>query len=368
MTRTVALLLGSLLALAPALAPAAPVARGMQVEVEIHRVSKEGVGESIGTIRIARHKDGIYFDPTLQGLDPGLHGFHLHENGDCSPAEKDGEMTAAAAAGGHLNPDGEGGHNGPFEEGHLGDLPALYFDENGTAKIPVVAPRLEFDDLHNRALVIHKGGDNYSDDPEPLGGGGERVACGVISYERQDLVEVPEEQQHEGVEQPDPATPVNGQHMQVEMHRVSASGEGEFIGTILITNRLRGTLYEPGLKGLSEGAHAFHIHENPNCAPETVEPEEGVGPESVAAGAAGEHLDPGWTGNHSGPYGDGHVGDLPNLYVNQDGVAEHPVYAPRVKLADLMNRSLIIHAEPDHYSDEPDDPDFGGRIACGVVR
>lgn len=28
--------------------------------------------------------------------------------------------------------------------------------------------------------MIHAGSDNYSDDPKPLGGGGDRIACGVI--------------------------------------------------------------------------------------------------------------------------------------------------------------------------------------------
>ena len=28
--------------------------------------------------------------------------------------------------------------------------------------------------------MIHAGGDNYSDLPKPLGGGGDRIACGVI--------------------------------------------------------------------------------------------------------------------------------------------------------------------------------------------
>jgi Cu-Zn family superoxide dismutase len=42
------------------------------------------------------------------------------------------------------------------------------------------APRLSTDDLKGRAIVIHSGGDNYSDTPRPLGGGGARVACGVV--------------------------------------------------------------------------------------------------------------------------------------------------------------------------------------------
>jgi Cu-Zn family superoxide dismutase len=28
--------------------------------------------------------------------------------------------------------------------------------------------------------MIHAGGDNYSDQPVPLGGGGARIACGVV--------------------------------------------------------------------------------------------------------------------------------------------------------------------------------------------
>jgi Cu-Zn family superoxide dismutase len=46
--------------------------------------------------------------------------------------------------------------------------------------LPVLAPRLNLDDMSGRSLMIHAGGDNYSDDPELLGGGGGRMACGVV--------------------------------------------------------------------------------------------------------------------------------------------------------------------------------------------
>ena len=52
-------------------------------------------------------------------------------------------------------------------------------DENGDTPTSVVAPRLRTDDLSDKALVVHAGGDNYSDTP-PLGGGGPRIACGVV--------------------------------------------------------------------------------------------------------------------------------------------------------------------------------------------
>ncbi len=52
-----------------------------------------------------------------------------------------------------------------------------------TAKLTdaVIAPRLKsLDEVKDKALMVHVGGDNMSDQPKPLGGGGERYACGVI--------------------------------------------------------------------------------------------------------------------------------------------------------------------------------------------
>lgn len=154
------------------------------IEVEMHHVSTEGVGQSIGSITVKEHQYGVLLIPELEDLEPGLHGFHLHRNPDCGPAEKDGKQAAAAAASGHYDPDETGEHAGPLEtDGHLGDLPALYVSEQGEANQAELAPRLSFGDFDGRALVIHKGGDNYSDNPEPLGGGGSRVACGVARFE-----------------------------------------------------------------------------------------------------------------------------------------------------------------------------------------
>lgn len=85
----------------------------------------------------------------------------------------------ALAAGGHYDPAGIKRHGAPWGDGHQGDLPALSSDANGNSS-PVLAPRLKMTDLMGRALVIHAGGDNYSDQPAPLGGGGARWACGII--------------------------------------------------------------------------------------------------------------------------------------------------------------------------------------------
>ena len=50
----------------------------------------------------------------------------------------------------------------------------------GNAMNPVLAPRLKMSELKGKALMVHAGGDNHADHPAPLGGGGARMACGVI--------------------------------------------------------------------------------------------------------------------------------------------------------------------------------------------
>ena len=47
---------------------------------------------------------------------------------------------------------------------------------------------------------------------------------------------------------------------------------------------------------------------------------------------AGGHYDPKASGKHGLPWGDGHLGDLPALYVDPDGNATYPVLAPRLKV------------------------------------
>ena len=129
--------------------------------------------QDIGIITATDTKYGLLLTPKLHGLPPGVHGFHVHDKPSCG----DNGM----AAGGHLDPDHTNKHLGPYtDQGHLGDLPALTVDAAGNASLPVLAPRLTTAIIKSHALMIHAGGDNYSDTPEKLGGGGTRIACGVI--------------------------------------------------------------------------------------------------------------------------------------------------------------------------------------------
>ena len=147
--------------------------------VVMHAVTASGVGAEIGTVTLSDGPQGLVISPNLKGLPSGERGFHIHENPSCQPAEKDGVAGAALAAGSHYNPHQVPNH-GTTLTGHLGDLPALYVNSNGVANMTTTAPRLKLADVSGRALMIHAGGDNYSDHPQALGGGGARIACGLI--------------------------------------------------------------------------------------------------------------------------------------------------------------------------------------------
>lgn len=172
MKRLLILMAGLLLMPGPALADT--------VKVTMQVATDQGPGRTAGTVTVTDTAYGALFTPQLKGLTPGLHGFHVHENGQCGPALKAGKMVPGLAAGGHFDPSGSGRHLGPYADGHLGDLPPLYVDDSGMATLPVLAPRLKVADIKSRSLMIHAGGDNFSDHPKKLGGGGPRMVCGVI--------------------------------------------------------------------------------------------------------------------------------------------------------------------------------------------
>jgi Cu/Zn superoxide dismutase len=70
---------------------------------------------------------------TITGLEPGEHGFHIHEFGDMS--------KGCESMGGHYNPDGV--DHGDLEQGHVGDLGNITADEDGTASFSIQANRVE---------------------------------------------------------------------------------------------------------------------------------------------------------------------------------------------------------------------------------
>lgn len=145
------------------------------VEITVYKIIPNSTSASsikLGTVTAMDTSYGLLLTPHLNTLPPGIHGIHIHDKPSCA--------ESGMAAGGHFDPQHSNKHQGPYSrEGHLGDLPALTVDAEGNATLPILAPRLKVADLKGHSLMIHAGGDNYSDTP-PLGGGGARIACGVI--------------------------------------------------------------------------------------------------------------------------------------------------------------------------------------------
>jgi Cu-Zn family superoxide dismutase len=147
----------------------------------------------------------------------------------------------------------------------------------------------------------------------------------------------------------------------VSVYRTSATGLGPYIGTIVARNSMikiagreePALLLKANLSGLAPGPHAFHIHEYPNCGPKE---QNGVMVPGLAAGAHlfAEHQ----VGSEMVTY-KSHLGSLPNLAVNADGTTAEEVIAPRLALADLVNRSIMVHANQD---------DNSAREACGIFK
>ena len=143
------------------------------ITVPMYRVAAKGHGSSIGRITLKDTQYGLLITSALEKIKPGIHGFHVHQYPVCS--------NNGLAAGGHLDPKNTQKHLGPYNpNGHWGDLPALTATKNGVVTLPVLAPRLKVSDVEGHSLMLHVGGDNYSDVPKKLGGGGARFACGVI--------------------------------------------------------------------------------------------------------------------------------------------------------------------------------------------
>jgi len=110
--------------------------------------------------------------------------------------------------------------------------------------------------------------------------------------------------------------------------------------------------YQPGYgKKDPIGPHGYHIHMNGTCA---------VGNPRDPFQAAGEHWNP-----DNQPHGN-HAGDFPVLFSN-DGVAKLHFITNRFRVWEIINRSVLIHENPDDYRTQPAG-DSGRRLACGVIR
>lgn len=149
--------------------------------------------------------------------------------------------------------------------------------------------------------------------------------------------------------------------LSIPMKMLGAPGDGA-AGVVVVSETPYGLVFTPALTGLPPGLHGFHVHENNSCADGDKDGKK------VAGLAAGGHYDPLASKRHGLPWADGHLGDLPALAVDASGNASNPVLAPRLKMADLKGRSLMVHVGGDNHADHPAPLGGGGaRLVCGPI-
>lgn len=139
-------------------------------------------GDKVGTAALNEQSEGVSIKLKIEGLEPGLHGIHVHEFPKCKgPSFK--------SAGSHFNPEGKE-HGMMITEGpHTGDLPNVEADSSGVVDVELMldgATMLEgktslFKD-GGKSLIIHSGTDDGIS--QPSGNSGERLICGEIKLKK----------------------------------------------------------------------------------------------------------------------------------------------------------------------------------------
>lgn len=164
-------------------APAAPATPPVTVQTSQSDLIN-GQGAKIGTVTLSQGRTGLLMKVEATGLTPGWHGIHLHATAKCE--------APFTTAGSHIKHNTSGVHGLLNAQGpDNGDLPNVYADATGTVMAEVFTTRARIAsegdgewlfDADGSALVIHAKPDDHSS--QPIGGAGDRVACGLIQAAR----------------------------------------------------------------------------------------------------------------------------------------------------------------------------------------
>ena len=154
--------------------PAVPGVTGPDVTEAVAVLMPTEGNKVTGTINFIKMDSGIRVVADISGLEPGKHGFHIHEYGNCSAPD-------GTSAGGHFNPHNEP-HGAPTDaKRHVGDLGNVIADENHVAHYELIDNVVSFtgeNSIIGRGVIVHSGEDDLK--TQPTGNAGARVACGVI--------------------------------------------------------------------------------------------------------------------------------------------------------------------------------------------
>ena len=153
-----------------------PMAPAMAAGPSATAVMRPASGsQAHGSVKLTQMGDRVKVEGEIAGLEPGRHGFHIHDKGDCSAPD-------AASAGAHFNPGGKkhGGTEGA--DRHGGDLGNLTANEYGKAEVSVMVDGISVGTGPNgvigKGLIVHADPDDMKTDP--AGNSGARIACGAI--------------------------------------------------------------------------------------------------------------------------------------------------------------------------------------------
>ncbi|CAG9860717.1 unnamed protein product [Phyllotreta striolata] len=138
-----------------------------------------GKSQVTGNVTFTKTPNGIHVEGVVQGLAPGLHGFHVHDLGNI--------VGGCTATSGHFNPHKKT-HGAPEDSiRHVGDLGNIVADQSGVAKIDIVDNVIALNGQNGiigRGVVVHEKADDLgkggNKDSLITGNAGGRVACGVI--------------------------------------------------------------------------------------------------------------------------------------------------------------------------------------------
>lgn len=141
--------------------------------------------EIAGTVTFSQQDGGpVTIVAEVGGVEgAGLHGFHIHETGDCSAAD-------FTSAGGHFNPEGVEHACPPATPRHAGDVGNIEIGEDGSGTLESSSDLITLDEtaansVIGKAVILHAGEDDCQ--TQPTGDAGGRLACGVIGAGMDDM-------------------------------------------------------------------------------------------------------------------------------------------------------------------------------------
>jgi Cu-Zn family superoxide dismutase len=129
-----------------------------------------------GTVELQQNGDGsVDVIVNLAGVPPGVHGFHIHEKGDCG--------DNGSAAGGHYNPASVAHGSPAADPHHAGDWGNVTADADGNVNTRFTTRSITVADgpmtALNHAIILHANPDDLT--TQPTGNAGARIACGVVT-------------------------------------------------------------------------------------------------------------------------------------------------------------------------------------------